>query len=135
AGSAAFRSFAPAGGPEKVLSGNQVSSSGVSPYLQLFRNDTAGGTIDNYTTLVRPALQQQRLNQQFGADLFGLQRDSRIQQASLQRFQTNVRTLQGVSTPQFNVSGNAFPGYVSPGGYGNLGYGAPGSGSGQGYAP
>ena len=67
--------------------GRKSSSSGVSPYMQLFRNDTAGGTIDNYTTLVRPQLQQQRMNQQFGTDIWGLQRDARIQQSSLQRMQ------------------------------------------------
>jgi hypothetical protein len=123
AGTAAYRSFAPSSGPEKVYAGTQVSSSGVSPYMQLFRNDTAGGTIDNYTTLVRPQLQQQRLNQQFGVDLWGMQRENRLQQSSLLRMQENARSLQGVGTPQFYMNaGNSYPGYSNPG-YGNPGYG------------
>jgi hypothetical protein len=36
----------------------------VSPYLNLFREDLRGQSAFNYSTLVRPALQQQQLNQQ-----------------------------------------------------------------------
>ncbi len=120
AGQAAYRSYTGPPPPEKVYAGTQVPSSGVSPYMQLFRNDTAGGTIDNYTTLVRPQLQQQQLNQQFGTDVFGLQRAARIQQATMQRMQNIDRSLQSVSTPQF---------YMYGGGYGNQGYGNQGYGN------
>ncbi|MEN6458962.1 MAG: hypothetical protein ABFC63_08530 [Thermoguttaceae bacterium] len=130
---AAFRNYAPAAGPEKVFAGTQVVSSGVSPYLQLFRNDTSNGTIDNYSTLVRPQLQQQRLNQQFGNDMFGLQRDNRLQQASLQRVQTNVRSLQGVGTPQYYSTGVGALPYGSPMDN-NSNYGATGYGYGYGAA-
>jgi hypothetical protein len=87
--------------PQKAFAGYQSASSGVSPYMNLFRTDTSNGTIDNYTTLVRPALQQQNANQQFGNDIFGLQRNARIQNATLQRGDRYGRTLQGVGTPQF----------------------------------
>ena len=36
----------------------------VSPYLNLFRTDLAGGGNFNYSTLVEPQLQQQQVNQQ-----------------------------------------------------------------------
>lgn len=36
----------------------------VSPYLNLFRDDFSGQRDFNYSTLVKPALQQQQLNQQ-----------------------------------------------------------------------
>ncbi len=139
AGTTAYRSFASLPPPEKVYAGTQVSTSGVSPYLQLFRNDTAGGTIDNYSTLVKPQLQQQRMNQQFGTDLWGLQRDARIQQASVQRMQNNVRTLQGVGTPQFYMNGGGYYPDYGNSGYGNLPYGSspygnPGYGN-PGYGP
>jgi hypothetical protein len=127
AGTAAYRSYTGPPPPEKVYAGTQVPSSGISPYMQLFRNDTAGGTIDNYTTLVRPQLQQQRLNQQFGTDLFGLQRDARLQQASMQRMQNIDRSLQSVSTPQFYMNGGGY--YPGNQGYGNQGYGNQGYGN------
>ena len=64
--------------PQKAFTNYQPPPPAVSPYMNLFRNDTANGTIDNYTTLVRPALQQINANQQFGNDIFGLQRNARI---------------------------------------------------------
>ena len=123
AGMAAYRSFAPPPPPEKVYAGTQVASSGVSPYMQLFRNDTAGGTIDNYTTLVRPQLQQQRMNQQFGTDLWGLQRDARIQQSSLQRMQNNARTLAGRGHAAVLHERRQLLSGLRQSGYGNPGYG------------
>ena len=59
--------------------------SGVSPYMELFRNDTNGGTIDNYTTLVRPALTSRSMNQQFGSDISACTRNARLQDAALQQ--------------------------------------------------
>ncbi len=60
---------------EKAFSRFQQAPS-VSAYQNLFRNDNAGGTIDNYTTLVQPQLQQQQQQQQLqqiGTDVSGLQ--------------------------------------------------------------
>ena len=78
-------SLAAAWTPQKAFTNYQPPSSGVSPYMNLFRTGTNNGTIDNYTTLVRPALQQQTANQQFGSDIFGLQRNARLQSAALQQ--------------------------------------------------
>ncbi len=41
--------------PQKAFAGFQQQS-GVSPYMNLYRRDNLG-TIDNYTTLVRPQLE------------------------------------------------------------------------------
>ena len=66
--------------PQKAYADYQGPSSGVSAWMNLYRSGTSNGTIDNYTTLVRPSLQQQNANQQFGNDIFGLQRNTRIQE-------------------------------------------------------
>jgi hypothetical protein len=87
----------PPSGNEKAFSGVPAYSSGVSPYLNLFRG--GGGGADNYNTLVRPQLDQQRANQRFGQDLFGLQRQAAIQQAMSQR--APPRPVQNVGTPQY----------------------------------
>ena len=87
----------------KAFASHRMLSSGVSPYMNLFRNDTAGGTVDNYNTLVRPQLDQNTTNQRFGQDIFGLERSARIQKATLQRWNSN-RTLQGVGTPQYYMN-------------------------------
>ena len=49
----------------------------VSPYLNLFREDLAGGSDLNYNTLVRPMLQQQQFNQQVQRQ--GLELERRLQ--------------------------------------------------------
>lgn len=82
--------------------------------MNLFRNDTDAGTIDNYTSLVRPALEQRAANQRFNMDIYGLERRARIQQHSLQQMHQTERTLQGVGTPQY---------YMNYGGYYNSPYG------------
>jgi hypothetical protein len=98
--------LAPTGSP-KAFSGYQPTS-GVSPYMNLFRRD--GGTVDNYTSLVRPQLDQRNLNQQFNRDINGLNRSAIMQGAMLQQLNSAARTPQGVSTPQFNMnSGGYFP--------------------------
>jgi hypothetical protein len=101
---------------EKAFAGYRTPS-GTSPYMNLYRNGTNNGTIDNYTTLVRPQLDQHILNQQYGRDIRGLQTDSRMQGSSLQQINQS-RQLQGVSTPQF---------YMNYGSY----YNFPGGGQGQ----
>jgi hypothetical protein len=100
---------------EKAFAGYHTSS-GISPYMNIFRSGTNNGTVDNYTTLVRPQLDQRALNQQYGRDIRGLQSDSRLQGSSLQQINQS-RQLQGVSTPQFYMN------------YGNY-YSYPGAGQG-----
>ena len=100
-----FGGFAPRG--QKAFSTYNPFASGVSPYMNLFRPSSLG-TVDNYTTLVRPALEQRDANQRYNMDIFGLERRARIQQESLQRMSTEQRTLQGVGTPQY---------YMNYGGY------------------
>ncbi len=98
---------------QKAFSTYNPFSSGVSPYMNLFRRDTDLGTVDNYTTLVRPALEQRAANQRFNMDIFGLERRARLQQHSIQRMEQTERTLQGIGTPQY---------YMNYGGYyGNSG--------------
>jgi len=83
--------------------------SGVSPWMNLFRRDSLG-TVDNYTSLVRPELDQRKTNQQVRGDISGLQRNTRMQGMSLQQINQQNRTLQGVGTPQFYMNyGNYYP--------------------------
>ena len=131
--------------PQKAFANYQAPSSGVSPYMNLFRTGTNNGTIDNYTTLVRPALQQQTANQTFGNDIFGLQRTERLQGAALQQIDRNPRTLQGAGTPQYYINSgmpqpymtygygaNTYGGYgTNFGGYGTNNYGGYYPGLGQ----
>jgi hypothetical protein len=93
---------------EKAFSGYRASS-GISPYMNLFRRDN-GGTVDNYTTLVRPESEQRFLNQRFGNDIRGLQNSTRTQGINLQNLNQQNRTLQGVGTPQYYMNyGNYYP--------------------------
>lgn len=82
---------------EKAFAGYRPAS-GVSPYMNLFRPTT--GSVDNYTTLVRPELQQRQTNQQYGYQIRGLQHDTRLQGSNLQQL-NRERALEGVGTPQF----------------------------------
>jgi hypothetical protein len=101
--------------PQKAFNNYQPPPSGSSPYMNLFRTGTNNGTIDNYTTLVRPALQQLSDNQKFGNDIFGLQRNARIQGAALQQINPQARSLQGVGTPQYYMNtGGYYPGMYGP---------------------
>jgi hypothetical protein len=87
-------------GMEKAFSGYRAPS-GVSPYMNLFRSDS-GGTIDNYTSLVRPQLEQRYMNQQLGRDI-NAERNARIQQ-QMQLQMQQKRKLQGVETPSFYMT-------------------------------
>lgn len=69
----------------------------VSPYLNLFRNDNRGDTIDNYTTLVRPFVEQQFTNEVIGGEIQGLQSATRTQGRSLQRINQHI----GMGAPEF----------------------------------
>jgi hypothetical protein len=100
---------------EKAFAGIPAVSNGVSPYLNLFRGGGEG--VDNYNTLVRPQLDQRQLNQRYGQDIYGLERQARIQQAMSQR--APARPLQSVGTPQYFMNyGNYYQGYQSWNWYG-----------------
>jgi hypothetical protein len=77
--------------------GGYHPTSGISPYLNMFRRDN-GGTVDNYSTLVKPQLDQRNLNQQFNRDIGGLNRSTNNM---MMQQQFNDRTPQGIGTPQF----------------------------------
>jgi len=51
----------------------------ISPYLNLFSESTGIARPENYFTLVRPFLDQQKANRRIGTELRGLQRDVRRQ--------------------------------------------------------
>lgn len=92
---------------EKAFSGYRAPS-GISPYMNLFRRSGEG--VDNYSTLVRPELDQRFLNRQLGGEIRGLQRDTRMQRSNLQQLNRDNRTLQGVGTPQFyQNTGSYYP--------------------------
>jgi hypothetical protein len=112
--SGAYSGYAAQQPPTKALASARPFSSGVSPYMGLFRNDTAGGTIDNYSTMVRPALDQRSMNQQFNMDIYGLERNARLQNAAMRQLDRSNRTPQNISTPQyFRTYGDSYPGYNS----------------------
>jgi len=93
--------------PRKAFSDYRPSS-GVSPWMNLFRRDSLG-TVDNYTTLVRPQLDQQHMNRQVRGELRGLEQNSAMQNATMQQFEQS-RALQGVATPQFYMNyGSYYP--------------------------
>lgn len=82
----------------------------VSPYLNLFRVDLNGNNDFNYSTLVQPQLQQQRLNQQLQQE--NLQNSRRVQaiaaqadynpQGSRDQYPTGHQTV-------FNYWGHYYP--------------------------
>ena len=55
----------------------------VSPYINLFRNNNNASGVLNYYGLVRPQLDQQRANQQFGQNLQQLQYQQGLQRSGL----------------------------------------------------
>jgi hypothetical protein len=98
--------------PEKAFAGYRPPS-GVSPYMNLFRSQN--DSLDNYTSLVRPQLEQRFLNQQFGRDIRGLERNTRSQNVDLQQLYRTNQQLQGVATPQYYMNtGNFFPQQQGP---------------------
>ncbi len=95
----------------KPFSGAAQQSSGVSPYMNLFRNGNSNGTIDNYTTLVRPELDQRRANLKFGADIHGLENSTHVQGLSIQQLNRDTQNLQGVNATQYFMNyGDFYPG-------------------------
>jgi hypothetical protein len=95
----------------KAYSGAQTYSSGVSPYMNLYRLGNAGGTIDNYNTLVRPELDQRRTNQQFNRDINNLESNSRVQGFNINQLNRDNYNLQGVKYQQYFMNyGDFYPG-------------------------
>jgi hypothetical protein len=113
-GAASFGNVAQAGSPagSKAFAGYQPTS-GVSPYMNLFR--IGGETIDNYTSLVRPQIEQRFLNQQFNRDIRGLDNSTRTQRVDMQQLLRTNQQLQGVATPQYYMNySNYYPGSGQP---------------------
>jgi hypothetical protein len=102
---------APPQNTAKPFAGYQQPGSGSSPYMNLFRSGNGNGTIDNYTTLVRPELEQRRANQQFGSDIHGLENATRVQGLNIRQLNRDTQTLQGVNATQYFMNyGDYYPG-------------------------
>ena len=87
-----------------------MNTGGISPYMNLFRTGTNNGTIDNYTTMVRPQLDQRRANQQFGADINNLENSSRVQGFHINQLNRETQNLQGVKAQQYFMNyGDYYP--------------------------
>jgi hypothetical protein len=94
----------------KAFAGTQMNTGGSSPYMNIFRGGTNNGTIDNYTTLVRPQLDQRRTNQQFGADINSLEMNSRVQGFHINQLNRETQNLQGVKAQQYFMNyGDYYP--------------------------
>ena len=70
--------------------------------------------MDNYTTLVRPQLDQRIQNQQFNRDINGLDRNTNGSADMLQQ-PNHSRRPQGMSTPQFYMNTGNVPDKLSAG--------------------
>ena len=88
----------------KPYSGYAQSNTTSSPYMNLFRGGTNNGTVDNYSTLVRPDLDQKRANQKFGADIHGLENSTHVQGMSIQQLNRDTQSLQGVNATQYYMN-------------------------------
>ena len=73
--------------------------------MNLFREDE--GDLDNYSTLVKPFVEQRYTNRRVGSQISGLERNSRTQGSALKRI---GRVQQGVATPQFQNYKGYYPG-------------------------
>ena len=76
----------------------------VSPYLNLFRLDTEGGTIDNYSTLVRPEVVQRGTNVRFGGEIRTLSSKGYLQNAAIRQIGNEARALQGRSSQDYYMN-------------------------------
>jgi len=97
------------GSTNKPYSGYRPSR-GVSPYMNLFRDDTDFGRIDNYNTLVRPRLQQQNENRQAAGQIRGLQGATRAQGSAIQHIGNRTGTVPRTTGQFFNNTQQYFPG-------------------------
>jgi hypothetical protein len=83
---------------------NYKPSSAVSPWMNLYRSGTNNGTQDNYTSLVRPELDQQNTNQHVSAQIFGNTTKLQQQQSALQRNGQDVPVGPGLVNPQYFIN-------------------------------
>jgi hypothetical protein len=83
---------------------NYKPSPTVSPWLNLYRNDTANGTQDNYTGIVRPMLEQQNANQHFAAQINTNASKLQQQQSALQRSGQDMPVGAGLVNPQYFIN-------------------------------
>jgi hypothetical protein len=81
---------------------NTRSSPAVSPYMNLFRNDTNGGTVNNYNTFVVPQLDQGRFNQRVAGQIGGLRMEGMRGQGV--NTGTEVPMQQGIVNPQYYLN-------------------------------
>jgi hypothetical protein len=89
---------------EKAFSGHRPGPA-VSPWQNLYRGQTGG--VDNYTTLVRPELEQRALNQQLNGRIGGVQGTVQRQGAGLQ--ETQIK--EGLVNPNYFINYQGyFPG-------------------------
>lgn len=78
---------------------NYTPTSPVSPYMNLFRNDN-GGAVNNYYSLVRPALDQRNTNQQTQREIQSLETTSRTQSQTLNQInQLNSQAKPAPTAP------------------------------------
>jgi len=91
---------------------NVRQSPAISPYLNLYRLDNEGGTIDNYATLVRPEVRQLDTNGRFGGEIRSLENRNIIQGAAIGRLSSTTRRMQGRPSRDYYMNLlNFFPGY------------------------
>ncbi|MBN2577450.1 MAG: hypothetical protein JXB10_00470 [Pirellulales bacterium] len=96
----AMRNAGPSNSPvARPYSGYQAPRSGVSPYMRLYSPGSIGA--DNYTTWVRPELQQQQANRAFGNEISSLQSSTHVQGLSLRRLGQETNSLRGVHATQY----------------------------------
>ncbi len=91
--------------PTKAFAGVQRPPA-ISPYMQLYQQNTAGGTVDPYTTSILPQLNQMQQNQQNANDINNLQ----TQVAPLVAPpQTQPQNQEVMPTPQYNLNYQDYP--------------------------
>lgn len=105
-----FAPSAPAATYEKPFS-SYTPPPVYSPYMNLYRFNPRG-PIDNYYSLVRPFVQQNMMNRQFGNQLHGLQMNNRLQETMIQRLQQQNQLNQGGFQPSYYMNhGGFYQGY------------------------
>jgi hypothetical protein len=72
-----------------------------SAYMDLYRSSNEG--YNNYSQLVRPALEQQQQNHSFGGQIRGLQSNSRLQAMGLQKLGKGFGQ-RGTNAPEFYMN-------------------------------
>jgi hypothetical protein len=81
-----------------------------SPYMNLFRTDNDRGRVNNYYSLVRPAVDQQRVNYQTQNSLQSLQTTTRVQGSQLEQLNQRTQPPRPAANPSFMNYQNYYPG-------------------------